>query len=69
MIIKEYLRYMGRRSVVTDHLFSVRLQGTPKKIRKRKNEKCVPVQVVYCVNHGGTALFEYNLEWNTVCAW
>ena len=24
---REYPRYMGRRSVVTDHLFSVRLQG------------------------------------------
>ena len=25
---REYLRYMGRRSVVVDHLFSVRLQGS-----------------------------------------
>ena len=26
-IITEYLRYIGRRSVVVDHLFNVRLQG------------------------------------------
>ena len=26
-VMKEYLRYMGRRSVITDQLFSVRLQG------------------------------------------
>ena len=27
-VTREYLRYMGRRSVVVDHLFSVRLQGS-----------------------------------------